>query len=304
MLKYLPKYIANLVKVDNSIVILTADNGLPDYNMLKNLYPEAIINFGISEANMITYAAGMAICNKKPYVFGLASFITMRAYEQIRNDICLQNHNVKIIGIGGGVCYSNMGSSHHAIEDIAIMRAIPNMRVVCPADSEELKHFLSPAIEGPLYIRIQVTEDDKKIIKKTKTEFGKGQLLIEGQEIALITTGTTLFDVYEAGEEINKKGIYPTILHLHTIKPIDVKLIDIIANKHKYLLIIEEHTTIGGLASAVFDVLFSLEKNNIVAKSLGIRDCFVNEYGSYTDIKNAIGISKSCIINKIQSLLA
>lgn len=295
--------ILKLIKKNPDVLILTADNGLSEYGMFHNLFPDRFINFGISEANMITYAAGLASCGKIPYTFAVATFLTMRAYEQIRNDVCLQKQNVKIIGVGGGMELSEVGASHHSVEDICIMRVLPGMKVICPASNMEAKAALlaSEGIEGPVYIRLQQASEE--LFDKNYTfEIGKGIQLEYGSNITLISTGTILHDVLHIVKILKEQGISCSVIHMPTVKPIDKGIIKKSAGETKAIITVEEHSSIGGLGSAVEEALFELACNNIILHKIGIKDRFSSGYGTHEDLKNYNGIGKEIIKSTITAV--
>lgn len=296
MVSFYYKTILKLIKKNADVLILTADNGLSEYMMFHNLFPDRFINFGISEANMISYAAGLASCGKIPYTFAISTFLTMRAYEQIRNDVCLQKMNVKIIGIGGGMEFGEVGASHHSIEDICIMRVLPGMKVICPASNIEAKAAIlaSESIEGPIYIRLQ--QSSEEIFCKNYTfAIGKGIQLEYGRDITLISTGTIIHDVLYIVKILKEQGISCGLIHLPTIKPIDKEIIEKTARETKAIITVEEHSSIGGLGSAVEEVLFELACNNVIFRKIGISDRFSKGYGTHEELKKYNGIGKDII---------
>ena len=293
--------ILKLIRCDPDVLVLTADNGFVNFDVFEELFPGRFINFGISEANMISYAAGMASCGKIPFAFAISAFITMRAYEQIRNDVCLQKQNVKIIGAFGGMNFSTLGPSHHAIEDIAIMRVLPGMNIICPASPLEAKgaFFAAKQIQGPVYIRLGSTQEPEIYSSNYSFEIGKGVLLEEGTDITLVATGPIVFDVLQAASDLRGKGISPRVISMPTIKPIDKELICKAANETGTIIAIEEHSIIGGLGSAIAEVLFEAKVNNVIFDKLGIRDHFPKGYGTHEDLKEINNISKDSIVKKV-----
>lgn len=294
----------DLAKRDRQILALVSDNGAIVYDKFRRDLPEQFINFGISEANMISAAAGLASCGKIPFAYTIASFITMRSFEQVRNDVCMQKMNVKLAGIGCGFVYSNLGPTHHAVEDIALMRALPNMTVFSPADPLEAKYvtYAAAKINGPVYIRLSVGGTPKIYQGDYDFKVGSAVVIEEGSDLTIISTGGILTEVISAKEELKKQGINARIVNMHTIKPIDKSIILDSAHKTKAVLTVEEHTIAGGLGSAVAEVLQESCLSPIQFKRLGLRDVFPSGYGSYEDMKELNGLSKKDIIEAAKSI--
>src|SRR3989338_2933634 len=195
----------DLAKGNRDILALVADNGAIIYDKFRKDYPEQFLNFGISEANMISVAAGLASTGKIPFAYTIASFLTMRAFEQIRNDVCLQKANVKLTGIGAGFIYSNLGPTHHAVEDIAIMRSLPNMTIFSPADPLEAAKVTCAAAEisGPVYIRLSTGGTPKIYDKDYDFKAGRAVRLREGSDIAIISSGGITYEAIKATEVLS-----------------------------------------------------------------------------------------------------
>jgi transketolase len=287
-----------LAKGNKNIMALVSDNGAIVYDHYRKDFPGQFLNFGISEANMISVAAGMACCGKIPFAYTIASFLTMRPFEQIRNDVCLQKMNVKLVGIGGGFVYGNLGPTHHAVEDIALMRSLPNMTVFAPADPLESKKVTCAAAEisGPVYIRLSIGGTPK--IYNDDYDFvpGRAVTLREGSDIAIISSGGILFEVLEAYEALKALGISAMVINMHTIKPIDKEAILNAARHASVVLTVEEHLISGGLGSAVAEVLTEDWQMPVIFKRLGLNNTFPQGYGTYEEMKENNGLSKNDIV--------
>ncbi len=220
---------------NKGIILLTGDLGLTVFENFMTKFPHQFFNMGVAEANMMGMATGLALCGKIPIVYSIAPFVTLRPFEQIRNDICMHNANVKIIGVGGGLAYSHAGPTHHVNEDIAVMRTLPNMTVVCPADPIETELALKTAIKynGPVYIRLGKKGESKIYNKKPSFSLGKGVIVEKGHDIALICSGPIIHNVIQASSILKKKGYKTTIVSMHTIAPLDYKLLSKIAKTHR-----------------------------------------------------------------------
>ncbi|MFH1593953.1 MAG: transketolase C-terminal domain-containing protein [Candidatus Omnitrophota bacterium] len=294
-----------LAKNDNRILALVADNGAIVYDKYRKEFPDQFLNFGISEANMVSVAAGLASCGKIPFAYTISAFLTMRAFEQIRNDVCMQKMNVKLVGIGAGFVYSDLGPTHHAVEDIALMRALPNMTILSPADPMESRKitFAARKIDGPVYIRLATGGSPQIYSRDYEFKTGQGVTLKEGRDITFIVTGGILKDVLEAAYELEESGISARVVNIHTIKPIDKEIILAAARDTRTIITVEEHTIFGGLGSAVAEVI--LEEGNMPVrfKRLGLKGVFPSGYGTYQEMKELNGLSKRHIMDAAVSLL-
>lgn len=290
--------------LNKNILFLTGDLGFTVVERYRALFPDKFFNMGVAEANMMGVAAGLALSGKIPFVYSIAPFVCLRPYEQIRNDICMHKANVKIIGIGGGVSYTHAGPSHHIIEDLSVMRTLPNMTVICPSDPSEVKSAVSEIVkyEGPIYLRIG--KKGEPIIHKKKIDFkiGRGILIKEGNKVAVISCGPITNNVIRAAKLLEKKGINLTIVSMHTIKPLDYKLIEDVIHKHKIIFSVEEHSIIGGLGSAVGEYIAENTKKKITFRRFGLPDSFCETVGDYDYLYTYYGLSAGQIANKIYSI--
>lgn len=293
-----------LAKRDERILALVADNGAIVYDKFRHDFPGRFFNCGISEANMISVAAGLASCGKIPFAYTIANFITMRAFEQVRNDVCMQRMNVKLIGIGVGFVYSNLGPTHHTVEDIALMSVLPNMTIFSPTDPIEARNvtFAAAKINGPVYIRLATGGTPSIYEKDYNFEVGKGVILRDGEDMAVITTGNITHEVIQAVDEISRSGISVRLINMHTLKPFDSDLVIKTANKIGAILTVEEHALCGGLGSCVASILVENLNYPIQFKRLGLKDTFPVGYGTYKDMKEENGLSKEHIAKEIKAL--
>jgi len=295
----------DLAKNDKRILALVADNGAVIYDKYRQDFPEQFLNFGISEANMVSVAAGLASCGRIPFAYTIACFITMRAFEQIRNDVCYQEMNVKLVGIGAGFVYSNLGPTHQATKDIAIMRTLPHMTVFSPADPMETRKatYAAAQIRGPVYLRLAT--GGTPTIYKNDYDFmvGRGVTLKNGTDATVIATGGIIHEVLQATEELEKSNISVRVVNIHTIKPIDKEIILKAAYDTKVILTVEEHTIFGGLGSSVAEVILENNKFPVRFKRLGLNGIFPVGYGSYQDMKEINGLSKMDIVKAVKDLL-
>ncbi len=290
---------------DERIFALVADNGAIVYDQFRREFPDRFINFGIAEANMVSVAAGLASCGKIPFAYTISGFLTMRAFEQVRNDVCLQRMNVKLVGIGAGFVYSDLGPTHHATEDIAIMRVLPGMTILSPADPlEAYQATLAAAeVEGPVYLRIAGSKTPRICGDNYRFEFGRGVTLRQGSDLAMIATGNIMQEVQQAAEELAVGGVSVRLINIHTIKPIDRDIICRAARQTGAILTVEEHSITGGLGSAVAEVLMESGCGSVRFRRMGLMDRFPTGYGSYAEMKQINGLSRQHIVEAARQLL-
>ncbi|WP_144502501.1 transketolase family protein [Bacillus thuringiensis] len=278
-------------RIDDRIFIVTPDMG---YNMLEDYiaeFPDRYLNVGIAEQNAIGVAAGLALSGKLVYVYSIVPFLTMRCFEQIRLDVAYMNTNVRLIGVGGGLSYGAAGATHHAIEDIAIMRALPNMKVCCPGDPVELQLLLEEGYQskGPIYYRLGNNGEEIIHTSAVELKFGKSLVVKEGDDIALITTGNMLEKGLEIVNSWENEGTKATLLSMPCIKPFDVKAIRELIRKDIPIITLEEHNIIGGLGSAVAEIIAESNKA-IKFKRVAINDCYSHFVGSQSYLREKFNL--------------
>jgi len=294
----------DLAKKDDRVLAIVADNGAVVYDKYRQDFPDRFINCGIAEANMISIAAGLASCGKIPFTYTISNFITMRAFEQVRNDICLQRMNVKLVGVGVGFIYSSLGPTHHAVEDVALMSALPNMTIFSPADPIDTKNITIAAheISGPVYIRLAASKTPSIYEKEYAFKVGRGVVLRAGKDLSIITTGNITHEVIKAVDELEALGISARLVNMHTLKPIDRGLIIDSAFTTGGILTIEEHSIHGGLGSLTASVLVASKAPKIPFKTMGLNNTFPNGYGSYEDMKQMNGLAKKHIVEQARMI--
>lgn len=294
----------DLARDNKNILALISDNGAVVYDKYRRDFPDQYFNFGISEANMISSAAGLASCGKIPFAYTISSFLTMRAFEQIRIDVCLQKMNVKLVGIGAGFVYSNLGPTHQATEDISLMRSLPNMTILSPADPLEAKYatYAAAKVIGPVYLRLAT--GGTPALYKTEYDFklGEAVTLKDGKDLAIISTGGIIYELLRAAEELEGLGISARIINVHTIKPIDKKAIIKAARETGAVLTLEEHVIDGGLGSAVAEVISEGNIRPVKFKRLGLDNRFPAGYGTYDEMKETNGLSRKDIVREARMI--
>ncbi len=276
---------------DPKIVALDADVSSCTMScMFAQKYPERFFNMGIAEANMIGAAAGLSTYGFTPFVHAFAMFMAGRGYDQIRNSICYPNLNVKCVGTHGGLSVGEDGATHQCVEDIALMRAIANMTVLCPADAN-----------GPVYLRLG------RVPVETVTDFpgyqftiGKSVTLREGPDLTIIATGMVVADALAAAEELEKEGIHARVIDMHTIKPIDREAIRKAAKETGAIVTAEEHNILGGLGGAVAEVVCA--DCPVPVERVGVKDCF-GRSGNAQALLELYGVSKSAIVSAARTVL-
>ena len=288
-------------KLDN-LMVLSADLGNSSgLDRFKATYPDKFLNIGIAEQNMIGVAAGLAKEGSVVFASSFAPFITMRAAEQVRMNMGYMDLNIKTVAIGSGVSMSFLGNSHFGLEDAAIMRSIPNMTVVSPADCAEIVKTVFAAVEypHPMYIRLTgavgfpvVYEDDYDF------QIGKAVEIKSGTDVSIVATGSMVYESLEAAKILQEEGISVSVLNMHTIKPLDTKALDILISKGKTIFTIEEHSITGGLGSAVAEYVSSIP-NSPVVNRIGLPDEFVIT-AEYRYILEKYGLVGSQIANTIK----
>lgn len=292
--------LAELGKDNPNIVVMDADLACSTQTQVfGKAFPERFFDAGIAEQDMIATAAGLASTGKIPFVASFAMFATGRTYDQIRNSICYPEFNVKIIGTHGGVTVGEDGASHQALEDVALMRNIPNMSVIVPADCRECEQVIKFAAEnyGPMYIRIPRTNVCDIFDEKYEFDFCKAQLLEDGVDVSVISNGETLAEVLEAAEILKKEGYSVQIIHVPVVKPLDGATIIEHVKKTKFVITVENHSIIGGLGSAICELL--AEYYPMPVHRLGVNDTF-GQSGKWDFLLDYYGLSSEKLAKSIK----
>ncbi len=295
--------LVELGKKNKNIVVLDADLSCSTQTQLfAKEFPERFFNVGIAEQDLMTTAAGLSCTGKIPFVSTFAMFATGRAWEQIRNTICYSNLNVKIAATHGGITVGEDGASHQALEDISLMRSIPNMTVIVPADAEETKQAVefAASYKGPVYIRIARTSLPDIFDSSYKFTPYKAMIMREGDDITLITNGETLVETLDCATILEEKGISSEIINMPVVKPIDAETIIKSAKKTNRVFTIENHSVIGGLGSAVCEVLS--ENYPVKVTRIGTNDEF-GQSGTAKELMNYYGLSSVKLAEKITGFL-
>ncbi len=296
--------LSSLAEKDKRVVSVLADNGT-DYDWLfERDFPDRFFNVGIAEQNMVAMGAGLASCGYIPFVLTAGSFLIYRAYEFIRNDICFANKNVKLIGSGSGLSISNLGPTHHTTEDLSLLRSLPNLKVFTPSSPSEVTQAVQEAYlaSGPVYIRLGMSGEAEVFNETDKSLFGKARVIKQGNDVYLLSSGSIISEALKAADELEGAGVSVGIVSFSVIKPFDADIIEDIFNKAKLLVSIEDHSVIGGLGSAVAEILSS-KKEHAPLLRIGIEDCFASGYGTQNQIRKINNIDSSAIVKRIRNYL-
>ncbi|MFH0749528.1 MAG: transketolase C-terminal domain-containing protein [Candidatus Gottesmanbacteria bacterium] len=291
-------------KKNKRIILVTGDLGFSVFEEYISVCPNQYINAGIAEQNMTGLAAGLAIEGFIPFVYSIIPFVTMRNFEQIRNDICYQNLNVKLVGVGVGFTYGPYGHTHHGLEDVGILRTLPNMVILGPGDPVEARLATEAMVEyeGPSYMRIGRAGDASIHQKDPHFQIGKGIVISRGYDISIIATSTMLHHGFEVSQMLTKVGITVRLVSMHTIKPIDEELIDTCMQETKAIFTLEEHSVIGGLGSAVAEFVAE-HGNSILFKRIAVPDRFTKVMGNQEYMRRANKLSVDQIIETIRTAI-
>lgn len=295
--------IARLAAENENILVLDADlSGSTKSGTVKKNNPKQHFNMGIAEGNMMSVAAGMATSGNIVFASSFAMFASGRAYEQIRNSIAYPKLNVKVCASHAGLTVGEDGASHQTVEDVSLMRSIPNMVVICPADGVEASKAIEAvaAYDGPCYVRLGRSAVETVYDDSLDFVIGKGNVLKQGKQVAILACGIMVEAAMQAYETLTAQGMQPTLVDMHTIKPIDEALILELAKTHELFVTCEEHSIIGGLGSAVAEVLSQKAPRKLAM--VGIKDTF-GESGKPEELLEKYGLTADAIVNTVKEAL-
>lgn len=303
MRNHLINKITELAGQNENMMLITADLGFSVIEKFKERFPNRYINVGIAEQNMAAIAAGLALEGNTVFIYSIGNFPTLRCIEQIRNDICYHNANVKILAVGSGFAYGTLGMTHHATEDLAIMRALPNMKVFTPCDSISAEAIAQDIckINGPCYVRLERGGEPEIFSKNEKFEIGKLKEIRKGYDIAVITIGTVINEAIKAADILREQNNYISVYSVYSLKPIDKEQILEIAKKYNYIITVEEHQITGGLGSIIAEIIAENNMNTKIIR-LGLNDEFTSVVGNQEYLREIYKIDYKTIIRKIESL--
>lgn len=299
------KTLIELAKKDKNIELVTGDLGFGVLKPYWEQLPEQFINAGIAEQNMTTMAAGMALEGKTVFTYSIGNFPTIRCLEQIRNDCAYHNANVKIVCVGGGFVYGSLGMSHHATEDLALLRALPGVVVMAPGDLVEAECATKAIAEypGTCYLRLG-RGGEKRIHDKIENfQIGKAIKINDGEKVALFSAGAIFDEVQEACKLLNEEGINPALYTFPTIKPIDKDVIEKYASEFDYVVTVEEHNIVGGFGGAVSEVMAEMKNKKAQLIRIGLNDIYSSIVGSQKYLRDQYGMSAKKIVQRVMDVM-
>lgn len=297
--------LVELAGKDPRIVLLSGDIGNRLFDPFKARFPDRFFNCGVAEANMTGLAAGLAMNDMRPITYTITPFNTLRCLEQIKLDVCYHNLPVTVVGVGAGLSYAGLGATHQAVEDIAILRALPNMSVVCPGDALEVRGALSAAMDypGPVYLRLGKKNEPVVHAKKPEFVIGRGIVVREGNGACLLATGNTLPLAMDAATALEGEGVSCRVVSLHTVKPLDRELLSEVFSRFPVVAAIEEHMLAGGLGSAILEWASENEAPASRLLRFGMPDRFLHGAGNQANARKLAGLTAANVARKTMQAL-
>jgi transketolase len=297
--------LTQLAERDRRLTLLTGDLGFGVLDEFKRLLPAQFLNAGVAEQNMTAIATGLALEGHVAFTYSIGNFPTLRCFEQIRNDACYHGANVKIVSVGGGFSYGQLGMSHHATEDLSLLRALPGIVVCAPGSAHETEHAVDAIVahDGPAYLRLERAAADFTDTPSIPFALGKARVLRAGADLTLIGAGGVVSEVVGAAELLAREGIQCRVLSLHTLKPLDTDAILAAGAETGGIVTIEENTILGGLGGAVAEVCLEHAVRPRVFKRLGIKDTYVSIVGDQDYLRASVGLDRAAIATCARALL-
>jgi transketolase len=299
------KTLTELAAADPRIMLVVGDLGFGVVTDFAKRFPNQFLNVGVAEQNMTGIAAGLALAGRIPFTYSIANFPTLRCLEQIRNDICYHKAHVVVVAVGGGFSYGALGMTHHATEDLAVMRALPEMTVLAPGDPVEVAAatWAVAANPGPAYLRLG--RDGEPVIHEATLPWtlGKAIPVRRGQHLTLISTGAMLASAVAAAELLAEEGFRARVLSMHTLKPLDVEAVVAAAQETGLVVTIEEHSVVGGLGSAVAEVLCEADVSDVRFRRIGLPSTFCKVVGDQDYLRKYYGLDPRSITDRLLHIL-
>ncbi|KYJ87175.1 transketolase family protein [Sulfurovum riftiae] len=296
------KTLVKLAQEDDRIFLITPDLGFSVLEEFEEKFPDRFLNVGIAEANAVSIASGLALSGKITYVYSIMPFVTMRPFEQIRVDVAYMNTNVRLVGVGAGLTYGPAGATHHSIEDIAIMRALPNMTIFAPSDPLEVEKITAESIDhkGPIYFRLAKKGEPIISTEVANIQIGKANIIRQNPQssIAILFTSNASDIAIEVTDNLENLGKHTDLISIHTIKPFDYDLLENLLSTKQYIFSIEEHSIIGGLGSVIAEYIAESHYNPIF-KRFALPDEYSHYVGSQQYIREKYGFTKDHILKNI-----
>ncbi len=297
--------LTELAHQDDKIMLVIGDTGFSVFEPFETEFKERFVNVGIAEQNFVAFSAGLAAMGMNVFAYNVVSFMVLRAMEQIMIDVCYQENPVKMVGVGGGFAYGVAGPTHHSLQDIAMMRTLPGMTIVCPGDPIEMKYTMLEAVrmKTPIYIRIG-RNVDPLVHQADSVDFkiGKAIRMRDGKDGVLFATGTMLKDAVDACKKLEEKSFRIALYSMHTIKPLDKEVINKYASKGIPIFTVEEHSIVGGLGSAVAEVIAE-NKFQVPFRRFGVPDVFAPVTGTREYLNALFKMDADAMVNGIMETL-
>ncbi len=293
--------LTDLAAHDPSVVLLSGDIGNRMFDDFKRRCPGRFFNCGVAEANMLSVAAGLALSGMRPVVYTITPFITARCLEQIRVDVCYHNAPVLIVGVGGGLSYASLGATHHSCEDIAMLRALPRLQVVCPGDGWEVRAAVKALLRGsqPAYLRLGKKGEPEVHACEPAFDIGQGIQIRPGREMVIVSTGNLLPIAVEAADRLQTQGIAAGVVSLHTVKPLDDELLKECFRAAKLVATLEEHSVLGGLGGAVAEWLADQPQPQAALVRLGTADRFLCQAGNQSFAREHFQLDAEAVVRSL-----
>jgi len=297
--------LCRLAERNDRIILVTGDLGFRVFDEYRARFPLQFLNVGVAEQNMIGVATGLALEGRIPFCYSIGNFSTLRCLEQIRNDACYHDANVNVVCMGGGFSYGALGISHHATEDLAIMRAIPGITVLAPGDLWEASEAAEALVSTPGagYLRLDKSSAGDTQRPGEIFQIGKARVLRKGEDAALVASGGILEVALEAADSLAPEGIYSTVLSVHSLKPFDVEAICEVAEKTGGIVTLEEHTALGGLGGLVAETLLEEGVYPGFFYRMGLRSEFSSVVGTQEYLRQHYGLDKEAVKQKVRALV-
>jgi transketolase len=301
------KTITELARDDDRVVFVGSDLGTGTMADFKAAFPDRFFMEGVAEQNLVGLAAGLAMEGRVVYLNTIATFLTRRCFEQVAVDLCMHNANVRLVANGGGVVYAPLGPTHLATEDLAILRALPNMTILAPADAEEMARAVRATLDhqGPVYIRVAKGHDPVVTSETGEFRIGRAVPMRDGHDALIVTTGVGLQVCLAAADQLTAAGIDATVLHMPTVKPLDTESLAAVASRVPAIVTVEEHSVVGGLGSAVAEFLAESDLlDSRKFRRVGFPDAFPEGYGDQVGMMRRYGITPDAVAGLVTDLLA
>jgi len=293
-----------VARKDDSLIVLSSDTGALVLDQFREGLPDRCINVGIAESNMIGVAAGLAMTGKIVYVYAIIPFVTMRCYEQVRVSVCCQDLPVKMVGVGAGVDYSTLGPTHHALEDIALMRLLPGMTVLSPCDDVSAAALAKVSYQtpGPAYVRLD-RSGQPPIYTNNDVDFTSGlNVLRDGKDVCIISTGKIIHTAIKVADELAKTSVDTSVIDLYRVKPVNLDALNSVISSARWVVTIEEHSVLGGIGSVLAEIIAEQERPQTLMR-FGLPDSFCRQYGSREYLHTLNQLDAGSITDRIQQNL-